>query len=67
MDGISATQEIRKLFPTSELPKIIAFTAYDHPDVREKCLEAGMNDYITKPVRLNELEAILMKYSGEPD
>ena len=64
MDGITATQEIRKRFPASELPKIIAFTAYIHPDVSKKCFEAGMDDYITKPVRMNELEAVLMKYSG---
>jgi CheY-like chemotaxis protein len=66
MDGIAATQEIRRRYPASELPKIVAFTAYDHPDVRKKCLEVGMNDYISKPVKKEELKAILMKYSGEP-
>jgi CheY-like chemotaxis protein len=48
------------------MPKIIALTAYVHPDVRKKCLEAGMIDYISKPVSLNELEAILAKYPVEP-
>ena len=62
MDGITTSQEIRRRFPASELPKIIAFTAYVHPDVRKKCLEAGMIDYISKPVSLNELEAVLIKY-----
>lgn len=66
MDGIEATQEIRKRYPASELPKIVAFTAYDHPDVKKKCLVAGMNDYISKPVKKEELKTILMKYSGEP-
>ena len=66
MDGIATTQEIRRRFPASEMPKIIAFTAYVHPDVRKKCLEAGMIDYISKPVSLNELEAILVKYPVEP-
>ena len=66
MDGIATTQEIRRRFPASEMPKIIAFTAYVHPDVRKKCLEAGMTDYISKPVSLNELEAILVKYPVEP-
>ena len=66
MDGIATTQEIRRRFPASEMPKIIAFTAYVHPDVRKKCLEAGMIDYISKPVSLNELEAILAKYPVEP-
>ena len=67
MDGIEATRVIRRCLPASEQPKIIAYTAYVHPDVRKKCLEAGMDDYITKPVRLNELQAILTKYAGEPD
>ena len=49
-------------FPASEPPKIIAFTAHVHPDVRKKCTEASMIDYVHKPVSLNELEAILMKY-----
>ena len=66
MDGIAATKEIRRRFPASELPKIIAFTAYVHTDVKKKCLAAGMDGYISKPVKKEELEAILMKYSGEP-
>jgi CheY-like chemotaxis protein len=67
MDGIETTRVIRRCFPASDQPRVIAYTAYVHPDVRKKCLEAGMDDYITKPVRLNELQAILMKYVGEPD
>jgi CheY-like chemotaxis protein len=65
MDGITATQEIRRSFPPSEQPRIVAYTAYDLPEVRKRCLEAGMDDYMTKPVRLNELQAMLMKYSIE--
>ena len=65
MDGITATQEIRRRFPISELPRIVALTAYVHPDVRKKCFEAGMDDYITKPVMLNDLKAVLMKYSRD--
>ena len=64
MDGIAATKEIRRRFLASELPKIVAFTAYVHPYVKKKCLEAGMDDYISKPVKKEELEAILMKYLG---
>ena len=67
MDGIAATQEIRRSFPPSEQPKIVAYIAYDLPEVRKKCLEAGMDDYIIKPVRLNELQAMLMKCSIETD
>lgn len=63
MDGITATQVIRKLWPNG--PKIIAITAYALDGDRERCLEAGMDDYMSKPVQKKELEAILMRYSGE--
>jgi CheY-like chemotaxis protein len=61
MDGITATQAIRKLRPGNG-PRIVAVTAYALAGDREKCLEAGMDDYISKPVQKKELEAILMKY-----
>jgi len=61
MDGITATREIRKIWPENE-PKIIAITAYVLEGDREKCLEAGMDDYISKPVQKKALEAVLMKY-----
>ncbi len=63
MDGITATQMIRKLLPKNG-PTIVAITAYALESDREKCLEAGMDDYLSKPVQKNELEAILIKYSG---
>jgi CheY-like chemotaxis protein len=63
MDGITATREIRRIWPESG-PKIIAITAFALKGDREKCLEAGMDDYISKPVQKKALEAILMKYSG---
>ena len=62
MDGITATRVIRRLRPDG--PKIVAITAYTLEGDREMCLEAGMDDYISKPVQMMELEAILMKYSG---
>lgn len=62
MDGITAAREIRKLWPGNGL-RIVAVTAYALKGDREKCLEAGMNDYISKPVQKKELEAILRKYS----
>ncbi len=67
MDGITATKEIRRRFSASGLPRIIALTAYIHPDVEKKCFEAGMDDYITKPMKLNELKAVLMKYLRRPE
>jgi signal transduction histidine kinase len=66
MDGITATQVIRKL-RIENVPKIVAITAYALEGDREKCLEAGMDDYISKPVQLKELAAILEKYSASPE
>lgn len=66
MDGITATKVIRKLLPENG-PKIVAITAFALDGDREKCLEAGMDDYIAKPVQKTDLEAVLMKYSGDAD
>lgn len=63
MDGATATRVIRKLRPENG-PKIVAITAYALEGDREKCLEAGMDDYISKPIQLKELAAILEKYSA---
>ena len=62
MDGITATKVIRRLRPENG-PKIVAITAYALEGDREKCLEAGIDDYISKPVQVKELSAILKKYS----
>ncbi len=61
MDGITATQVIRKLQPENG-PKIIAITAFTLEGDREKCLEAGMDDYIAKPVQIGELVEVLKKF-----
>lgn len=58
MDGITATQVIRKLHP-EKTPKIVAITAYALEGDREKCLEAGMDGYIAKPVKIKDLRAVL--------
>ncbi|MDB4589180.1 response regulator, partial [bacterium] len=53
MDGIEATREIRKLYSKGSLvknPYIIAITAFALKGDREKCLEAGMDNYISKPI-----------------
>jgi signal transduction histidine kinase/CheY-like chemotaxis protein len=51
MDGLKATSQIRALSSSYNRPWIIAMTAYAMQDDREKCLKAGMNDYISKPIR----------------
>ncbi|MFN3872947.1 MAG: ATP-binding protein [Ignavibacterium sp.] len=64
VDGYTATKMIRKLeSPLNSVP-IIALTAHALLGDREKCLIAGMNDYISKPVVAKEIVQILDKYLG---
>ena len=63
MDGLAATRMIRRLRP-GKGPKIVAITAYGLRGDRERCLEAGMDDYISKPVKLNELAKVVGKYEA---
>jgi len=58
MDGYEATQEIRKLKEFGKLP-IVALTAKAMKGDREKCLEAGMSDYISKPVNVDQLLSLM--------
>ncbi len=60
MDGLDATRNIRKLTQVTQ-PHIIAMTANAMEGDREMCLAAGMNDYVSKPIRVNELVEALMK------
>jgi len=61
MDGLEATRIIRQRWPDD--PKIIAITAYALEGDREKCLKAGMNDYIAKPVQKEDLARALKDIS----
>jgi signal transduction histidine kinase/CheY-like chemotaxis protein len=60
MDGLDATRDIRKRTNVIQ-PHIVAMTANALEGDREMCLAAGMNDYISKPIRVNELVQVLMK------
>jgi CheY-like chemotaxis protein len=55
MDGLTATYHIRQLYSPERRPRIIAVTASAMQGDREECLRAGMDDYLTKPLRLDSL------------
>lgn len=61
MDGLEATKTIRQKFCSNDLP-ILAMTANASDADRDKCLEAGMNAHITKPIDPNLLFAGLAKW-----
>jgi CheY-like chemotaxis protein len=61
MDGLEATRQIVKRWNSTERPRIIAMTANAMTGDREKCIEAGMDDYIPKPIRVADLVGALSK------
>jgi CheY-like chemotaxis protein len=65
LDGLEATRRIRARWPDRPL-KIVAMTANALAGDREECLAAGMDDYISKPVRAAELTAALERVPGAP-
>lgn len=68
MDGLTATREIRQRLPKTRQPLVVALTANAVQGDRERCLAAGMDDYVAKPVKLDELHAVIRKHfsSGTP-
>ncbi|AIE75557.1 MULTISPECIES: response regulator [unclassified Synechocystis] len=59
MDGLTATERIRRFHGQEQKPWIIAVTAYSLEGDRERCLASGMNDYVSKPIRLEALQQAL--------
>jgi PAS domain S-box-containing protein len=66
MDGLQASRAIRELPDIETQPRIIAMTANAMAGDRETCLAAGMDDYVSKPVRINELVTALLRVSAAP-
>jgi CheY-like chemotaxis protein len=62
LDGLSTTRRIREQFGSATKPWIIALTANALPGDREKCLGAGMNDYVAKPMNLGAIREALRRY-----
>ena len=60
MDGLEATRRIVAKWPTAARPRIVAMTANAMQGDREDCLAAGMDDYVTKPIRVDALVAALL-------
>jgi len=59
MDGIEATRRIMESVPPERRPRVVAMTANVLPGDREKCIAAGMTDFISKPIRLEALRQLL--------
>ena len=66
MDGFEATRQIRARLPADRQPKIIALTANAMQGDRELCVAAGMDDYISKPVKMHEISAAIRKHFAKP-
>ncbi len=66
MDGLEATRQLRRRLPPDQQPKIIALTANAMEGDRELCLAAGMDDYISKPVKLGEISRAIRRLFAKP-
>ncbi len=71
MDGLTAAKEIRRRWPNSELPRIIAYTAYVLQDDGSNGLLRDMDGFLYKPVRIGELKNVVdvcqrMREKGRP-
>jgi CheY-like chemotaxis protein len=65
MDGMETTRRIRQQSdPEKHRIPVIAMTAHAVTEIQQRCLEAGMNDYITKPLEPETLKRVLEKYQS---
>ncbi|MDU0078349.1 response regulator, partial [Bacillus sp. IG2] len=65
MDGLTATRHIRQNPRFKKLP-IITLTAKAMPDDQQRCIEAGANDYMAKPLDVDKLLSLVRVWSGCP-
>ena len=64
MDGLVAAEAICRRWPRGNRPRLIALTAMAGPGDQERCLRAGFDDYMSKPVRLDDLNEALKAAAG---
>lgn len=64
MDGLAAAEAICRRWPRGNRPRLIALTALAAPGDQERCLRAGFDDYMSKPIRLDELTEALKSAEG---
>ncbi len=67
MDGLEASRRITAKYTPEQRPRIIAMTANAMQGDREECLAAGMDDYVTKPIRVDALVEALMQATGRQE
>jgi CheY-like chemotaxis protein len=67
MDGLEATRRITTKWPAGARPRIIAMTANAMQGDREECMAAGMDDYVTKPIRVDQLVSALLNATPRED
>ncbi|WP_292932115.1 response regulator [Noviherbaspirillum sp.] len=63
MDGLEATRRLRARYGANVPPRVIAMTANAMPGDRERCLAAGMDAYVSKPIELDDVRAVLIAVS----
>ncbi|MBL0343022.1 MAG: response regulator [Bacteroidetes bacterium] len=64
LDGLEATKKIKSNRESPSSPIIIAMTAFAMEGDREKCLHAGMSDYIAKPLKIEDFRSMIFKWIG---
>ena len=67
MDGLEASRRITAQWPVGARPRIVAMTANAMQGDREECLAAGMDDYLTKPIRVDRLVDALSHVTARKD
>jgi len=66
LDGYAATERIRRLEGEGRRVPVVALTAHAMQGERERCLEAGMDDFLSKPIRPQTLQDMLARWLGRP-